>query len=413
MPEYMTRLAIVSLAALLALAGCGGGASADDEGDFDLSGLSWAQIEARAEGQTVNLVMWQGDPYINEYMRGYVAPALQQRYGIALNMSGGQGNAVVSALMTEKEAGAAESQYDMMWINGETFYQLRQIDALYGPFLEKLPNARYLDLGNPFIGVDFQQPIEGYEAPWGNVQFVMVYDTTRVQNPPQTRAELADWVKKNPGRFTFPANFTGMTFLKALLIDIAGGPEKLSGSFDEDAYDRYAPQLWVYLNRIKGDFWKNGETFPQDVAQVHQMFARGEIDFTMSNNDGEVDNKVVQGVLPETARGYVPEGFGSIQNTHYFGIARRAPHKAAALVVANFMMSPEAQLRKLRPRVWGDGTVLDVRSLPDSMRRRFQKVADRQYGPARAEIEDEALQELAPQYMIRLYDDFRSQVIEQ
>jgi hypothetical protein len=59
----------------------------------------------------------------------------------------------------------------MTWINGETFYQLRQIDALYGPFVEALPNRRYLDLDNRFIHTDFQQPIDGYEAPWGNVPF--------------------------------------------------------------------------------------------------------------------------------------------------------------------------------------------------------------------------------------------------
>ena len=73
----------------------------------------------------------------------------------------------------------------MVWINGETFYQLRQIDALFGPFTDKLPNSQYIDFDNPFIGIDFQQPVDGYEAPWGNVQFALIYDTTRVANPPR------------------------------------------------------------------------------------------------------------------------------------------------------------------------------------------------------------------------------------
>ena len=45
-----------------------------------------------------------------------------------------RGNMIVSLLLSELEAGKKQSSIDMMWINGETFYQLRQIDALYGPF---------------------------------------------------------------------------------------------------------------------------------------------------------------------------------------------------------------------------------------------------------------------------------------
>ena len=38
---------------------------------------------------------------------------------------------------------------------------------------------------------------------------------------------------------------------------------------------------------------------------MHQMFSQGELYFTMSNNDGEVDNKVTEGTLPAFARSYV------------------------------------------------------------------------------------------------------------
>ena len=373
--------------------------------------MTWDEIEQQARGQTVNLMMWTGDPYINDYMRGYVVPTLQERHGVTLNISSGQGGQIVSMLMTEKEAGATQSEIDMMWINGETFYQLRQIDALFGPFTDKLPNAAYIDFENPFIGVDFQQPVDGYEAPWGNVQFALIYDTTRVQDPPRNREELAAWVQAHPGRFTFDTSFAGMTFLKGLLIDIAGGPDVLAGPFDEAVYERHAAELWNYINRIKPYFWKEGETFPASVAQLHQLFASGEVDFTMSNNDGEVDNKVLQGLFPETARAYVLDS-GTIQNSHYMGIVDRAPHKAGALVTINFLISPEAQLRKMDPQVWGDGTVLDLDRLPGAWAERFRTVPTRRYAPDREAIQTHALPELAPEYMIRLYDDFRTQVIE-
>jgi len=107
----------------------------------------------------------------------------------------------------------------------------------------------------------------------------------------------------------------------------------------------------------------------------------------------------------------VPES-GTIQNAHYLGIPRQAMSKAAALVAINFLMSPEAQLEKMKPAVWGDGTVLDLARLPAAWQQRFAEIPGRKRAPDRAAIEGRALQELAPEYMIRLAEDFRREVIE-
>jgi len=90
----------------LLLVGCGADSGSATS---ELEGLSWSEIEARAEGQTLNVAMWMGDPSINDYVRGYVADTLRARYGIDLNVSSAQGNEVVSMLMTEKEAGGARA----------------------------------------------------------------------------------------------------------------------------------------------------------------------------------------------------------------------------------------------------------------------------------------------------------------
>lgn len=374
--------------------------------------LSWDAILKEANGQTVSLMMWQGDPQINKYMNDYVAPALREKYGINLQISDGLGNQIVSILMSEKEAKKTVSDIDMCWINGETFYQLRQIDGLYGPFVQKLPNAAYIDFENPFIKYDFQESVAGMECPWGNVQLCIIYNKDKVPNPPKNSAELVAYVQQNPGKFTIGADFTGLTFLKSLLIDIAGGSKNLMGKFDEAKYTIYSHKLWEYINSIKPYFWKQGKTFPNAVAQMHQMFASGELYFTMSNNDGEVDNKVAEKIFPEFARSYVLDA-GTIQNSHYLGITKTSAHKAAAMVIINFMISPEAQLEKNKSAVWGDGTVLDIVKLPDTFKLKFAALQERQYGPRRADIQSKALMELAPEYMIRLNDDFRKYVIEQ
>jgi len=190
-------------------------------GDAALLNLPWQKILDEAEGTRLTMMMWMGDPLINNYMNDYVVPNVKKQYDIDLEIVSGQGAQIVSTLMTELESGRNASQIDMMWINGETFYQLRQIEALYGPFTSKLPNSQYVNFQNPFIGIDFQQPIDGFEAPWGNVQLTLIYNPERVQSPPQNLKELEQWVKENPGQVTIPTEVTGMTFLKSLMISLS------------------------------------------------------------------------------------------------------------------------------------------------------------------------------------------------
>ncbi len=376
-----------------------------------LADTSWDEVRREARGQSVTWMMWMGDPYVNAYVRDFVTPRLARDAGVRVRVVGGQGHEIVATLMAEKEAGQSTSAIDMLWINGETFYQLRQLDALLGPFVERLPGAAALDLANPYVSIDFQQPIAGYECPWGNVQLAWIYDGARVLEPPRTRAALLDWVRAHPGRFTFDSSFTGMTLLKGWLVDIAGGAGALAGPFERGRYERHAGELWDYVRALKPYLWRRGETFPTAVAAVHQLFANGEVDFTFSNNDGEVDNKVLQGLFPPTARAYVPDE-GSIRNSHYLGIPRGARNLAGALVTIDFLISPEAQLEKSKAEVWGDGTVLRVPSLPSEWRERFARLPERRHAPAREALQVHALQELAPEYMIRLYDDFRREIVE-
>src|SRR5690606_27668971 len=103
---------------------------------------------------------------------------------------------------------------------------------------------------------------------------------------------------------------------------------------------------------------------------MHRLFANNEIDFSMSNNQNDVINKVRQGVLPPSARAMVLRD-GTIANAHYVGIPFNAPNPAGAMVVANLLLSPEAQLEKLKPEVWADGTVLDPTRVPESWRTSF------------------------------------------
>ena len=387
-----------------ALAACEPATAPDDP-----RGLPWPALERAARGAEVYLAMWTGDAAINRYMRERISPRLRERYAIDLHIVPAQGD-IPTLLANELAAGQQRSNIDLVWINGETFYKLRQLAALYGPFTETLPNNAYVDWHNPRIAQDFQQSVDGFEAPWGTVQLLLIVDGRRVAEPPQDADALAAWILAHPGRFSFDTAFTGLSFMKSIAIGLAHDRNALAGPFDEARYRQARDRLFAWLRRVRPALWHAGETFPRDVAQLHQLFASGEIDFTMSMNDGEVENKIANGLFPDSAKAYALAS-GTIANSHYLGIVARAPHKAAAMVVINELLSPQAQYEKQQPAVWGDGTVLDVARLPPPWPTRFAAIAARAHAPARDELASRALAEPAAEVMIRLEQDFRAQFL--
>ena len=68
------------------------------------------------------------------------------------------------------------------------------------------------------------------------------------------------------------------------------------------------------------------------------------------------------GKLPETTIAWQHKA-GTIGNTHFVAIPVNARAKAGAQVLADFLLSPEAQARKADIKVWGDPTVLALSKL--------------------------------------------------
>ena len=403
--------AAVAASLCVVLLGCAGGAAETAPSNAAaLAKEPWTSVLARARGTAVVLRMWRGDPAINAYVDEWVGPRMRSLYGVDVRAVEGQGAELVNALVTEREAtGAHAGTASLVWINGDTFAQMRREDLLAGPWTGCLPNARLVDVASPIIRRDFEQDPAGYESPWGMVQFALIYDPARTPDPPRSIPALATWIRSHPGRFTHDQQFTGMTFLKGIMYGVSGGVEAFQGGFDEAKYRAGRDRLLAWLKPLTPFFWRSGATYPPDVAAMHRLFANGEIDFTMSDNQNEVVAKVRQGVLPEGARALVLDE-GTIANAHYLGIPVNAPNAAGAMVLADFLLSPEAQLEKLRGAVWGDGTVLDVAALPAPWPSRFAMVlADAEALP-REVLAARARPEVDPRYHARLLEDWRQLV---
>ncbi len=377
----------------------------------DLKNISWKEVSKLAKGSTVTMMMYLGDKRANSYMNDFVIPELQKKYGVTLKIAGGQGNIIVSTLMAEKEAGKKEGQLDVCWINGETYYQIKQIDALYGPYTNQLPNSKYINYNDPIIKYDFQQEINGYETPWSKAFFNVIIDTAKVKLPPVTMQQFENYWKTNPGRFTLSLDFMGLTLLKSWLVEIAGGIQELDGPFDAKKYDKYSTILWDFINKNKKYFWKKGETFPESNVAITQMYGTGELDFSFAFGISAVERNVTEGLFPLTSKAYILQA-GCIHNTSYLGIPYNAPNKAGAMVVCDFLISPEAQVKKADIRSWGSATILDYDKLEKVYQDDFNALPKLKYGLNEAEVKNKSIKETASTYMIKVAEDFRKKVIE-
>ncbi|WP_081159084.1 ABC transporter substrate-binding protein [Ensifer aridi] len=359
-------------AAMLAL-GLAGKAAAADIGN-------WDAVVAEAKGQTVYFNAWGGSENINAYIR-WAGDELKSRYGVSVvHVKLDDTAKAIATVLAEKSAGKDEGgSVDLVWINGENFAAMKREALLYGPgWATKLPSWRYVDHENkPTVLKDFTIPTDGLESPWGGAKLVFFYDTgrTKAGELPRSAAELLKWAEANPGRFSYPQppDFTGSSFLKQVLTELIHNKAKLQHPVDDATFQADVAPLFAYLDKLTPFLWRKGKAYPQNYPDMKQKLADGELDIIFAFNPAEASSAIANGELPDTVRSFVFSG-GTLGNTHFVAIPYNATAKAGALLLADFLLSPEAQLRKQDPKVWGDPTVLSLAKLPAADRAAFGRL---------------------------------------
>ncbi len=388
---------------LFAAAALAAGAAAQAPNPAD-----WPAVLEAAKGQEVHWHAWGGSATINDYI-AWAAAEAGRRHGFSVvHVPLADTADAVSRVIAERAAGRdSGGAVDLIWINGENFAEMKEQGLLFGPWAESLPNWSLVDpVANPAVAFDFTIPTEGYEAPWDMAQIVFFHDSARLPEPPRSIPALLDWAKANPGRFAYPQppDFLGSTFLKQALIALTPDRARLQAPVDESDYEAATAPLWAWLDALTPHLWRGGAAWPQSGPRLIQLLADGETEIAFSFNPNEAANAVANFQLPESVRSFVLEE-GSIGNANFLAIPYNAGDAAAAMVLANFLMSPEAQARKQDPAIWGGMTVLAMDRLSAEDRARFDGFAR-----GEASLPPEALGPILPEphpsWMVRLEEDW-------
>ncbi|MFT6104752.1 MAG: putative thiamine transport system substrate-binding protein [Paracoccaceae bacterium] len=368
----------------------------------------WPAVTAEARGQTVYWNAWGGSTTTNDFL-AWVGARVSQQYGVTLEHVKLTDTAdAVSRVLAEKSAGKDDGgAIDMIWINGANFAAMKQAGLLFGPFAEDLPNWGLVDIEGKTVQTDFTVPVEGFESPWAMAQVVFIHDTARLKAPLGSMNALLEWAKSNPGRFTFPQppDFLGATFLKQALIDLLEDPTVLQSAAGDNYTEVTAP-LWAFLEELTPNLWRQGRAYPQTGPRQFQLIVDGEVDLAISFSPGEASAAIANFQLPETARTFVLDK-GTLGNASFVAIPYNSGAKAGAMVVANFLMSGEAQARAQDPSVLGYGTVLDMAKLAASERAAFDGLSLGVATLSPAEL-GQAQAEPHPSWMTRISADWIS-----
>lgn len=342
----------------------------------------WSSVLHEARSQTVYFDAWAGDPQINSFI-AWAAQQVRERYGVdVVHVKISDTAEAVSRVLAEKLSGNEDAgTVDLLWVNGENFATMKHNALLFGPWAEQLPNFALVEAEqHPEMREDFTIAVEGLESPWTRSQLIFYYDSEQLEQPPLSMQDLLHWARNNRGQFTYPRppEFLGSTFLKQVLLELTSDRAPLYLPVQEQDFVRITAPLWDYLEQLHPYLLRGGRSFPSSGTQLRRMMGDGEISLALSFSPAEASAGILAGELPPSVRSFVPRG-GSIGNVSFLAIPFNARAKAGAMVLANFLLSVEAQLRAYRPEVMGSTTVLSMTALDPEERAAFAGIDS---GPA-------------------------------
>ncbi|WP_448819919.1 ABC transporter substrate-binding protein [Cetobacterium sp.] len=348
----------------------------------------------KKKNEDVNIYMWGGSKEINAFMDDVVAPKILKNENINLKrVPIVDIKDVVNKLIVEKQAEKKNGVIDVLWVNGENFKALKDAGVLTENTLGNIKNRDLLKESTTIK--DFGEDINGLEVPFGEAQFNFIYDTKNGGIPFTGWETLTEYVKRNPGRFTYPntSNFTGSAFVRNIVIDMLGY-DNIQNMTPEE-FKQNLDVVWNYFNDIEPYLWRKGETYPESEGKLDLLYSAGEVDVTMGYTINKVNSKIESGDYPETSESFLLDK-GTLFNNHYLAIPTNAQNKDGALAVINELVSPEIQLLKQEPKNWGDFNILDMKKLSPEVVKQFSDLNKSGKIPSPEVLQKKRVMELTP-----------------
>lgn len=263
--------------------------------------------------------------------------------GVTINLVDGGDNAGLQAI-AERAIAAMDTGTDPQADFFEGFDARQPVGALDKGLWTDISAAGLANYSkiNP-LALDIPQ-----NMPYRGSQVLLAYDTTKLApaDAPKTWADLVAWIKANPGQFIYNRpnkGGSGGNFVRRAIYEANGkDPTKFTvDNYTAEAGDAALSPAWDTLMDLAPSLFDQG-AYTSGNTQSIQLLSQSAVTMIPAWSDQTL-SAIAQGVLPETT-GLVqlsdlgfPGGFSRLT------IPTNGVNHAAALKLADFVLSEEIQ----------------------------------------------------------------------
>ncbi len=347
----MNRLIVILMACLAVLmTGC--------EKTADSNEKAWQRIADSAQGTAVTFYTWTEDQAARQWFEQSVSGSVARAHGIDFKVVKLPCDQVFDLLLEDKQNDRSVGKIDLLCLNEAEFIKFQQKGLLYGPFVKKIYNyqAHYYedDLNCTYIGVT---PSDGYLVPFNMKTLNYFYDKDIVFDRLNSLTALAEFLEKNPGKFTYPepSDPVGGAFVRSVILNFSPVKSFVNAELDDAQLAELIEPGLSYLQSISKNLYAGGETYPQTAKEMDNLYAEGKTLITMSYDYMHGDTMSGQSIFPY---GTYPLFLmkQNVNRVNYLAIPFNAANKSGAMATINAIIGKELQMEKVYNR--------DYRGLP-------------------------------------------------
>lgn len=162
-----------------------------------------------------------------------------------------------------------------------------------------------------------------------------------------------------------------------------------------------------YLTALKPHLWRSGSTYAPTQSRLLELFANGEI-WLMPAFTPNIAEGIATQQFPATTEAFAMPGV-SLNDPSFTAIPINASNPAGGMILANLLSSPEGQLEKFKPDVWGSPPLVERDRLPPELQAQFAEV-EASYGLPLQALTEKTVPVVNAEYTVRLEKLWQEQI---
>ncbi len=225
-------------------------------------------------------------------------------------------------------------------------------DIIDGGFVQQLGSAGLLYKGTPSLIPNLANVGRAVLAlgkggiPYRASAVLLAYNSTNVPTPPKTLDALLVWIKAHPGKFTYnvpSGGGSGFAFVQTVVDKYltAGERKTLVNTADKSLQTKWTAGLNTLRSLNAYTYGQNG-TYPANNSETLKDLASGLVDMGTVWSDMFASAEKA-GTMPANIKVTQIANPPFTGGAAYLAIPRTSKNYKAAIVLANWLLTPEAQ----------------------------------------------------------------------